>query len=202
MAELREAKRRIRLLEQEDEVLRRTAAYLGQASLPRRRVIYPLVRGLAGDGIPVTVSCRILGFARPPYYRWLNEPVTAGQFDEAYRANAIFDGHCDDPEFGYRFLADEVRQGDHPEVSDRVVWRVCRDNQWWSAIGKPKRGKGSRPGAAAHDDLVRLDFTAERRTGCGWPTSASIAPPRASSTAARSRTCSRTGSSVGPSTSA
>ena len=33
--ELRDAKRRIRLLEQENEVLRRAAAYLGQASLPK-----------------------------------------------------------------------------------------------------------------------------------------------------------------------
>lgn len=33
-ADLREAKRRIRLLEQENEVLRRAAAYLSQANLP------------------------------------------------------------------------------------------------------------------------------------------------------------------------
>ncbi|MCX6405375.1 MAG: transposase [Propionibacteriales bacterium] len=33
-AELREAKKRIRLLEQENEVLRRAAAYLSQAHLP------------------------------------------------------------------------------------------------------------------------------------------------------------------------
>lgn len=33
-AQLREAKRRIRLLEQENEVLRRAAAYLSQANLP------------------------------------------------------------------------------------------------------------------------------------------------------------------------
>jgi len=33
-AELREAKRRVRLLEQENEVLRRAAAYLSQANLP------------------------------------------------------------------------------------------------------------------------------------------------------------------------
>ena len=34
-AELRAANRRIRLLEQENEVLRRAAAYLGQANLPK-----------------------------------------------------------------------------------------------------------------------------------------------------------------------
>ena len=33
-SELRDAKRRIRLLEQENEVLRRAAAYLSQANLP------------------------------------------------------------------------------------------------------------------------------------------------------------------------
>jgi transposase len=34
-AELREARKRIRLLEQENEVLRRAAAYLSQGSLPK-----------------------------------------------------------------------------------------------------------------------------------------------------------------------
>lgn len=34
-AELRDARKRIRLLEQENEILRRAAAYLSQASLPK-----------------------------------------------------------------------------------------------------------------------------------------------------------------------
>jgi transposase InsO family protein len=123
-------------------------------------MMYPLVRELADDGIPVTVSCRVLDLGRSAYYRWLDEPFTAGQLDEAHLANAIHDAHVDDPEFGYRFLADEVRLVDHPDVSDRVVWRICRDNAWWSVFGKPKRGKGSKPGTPSHDDLVRRDFTA------------------------------------------
>lgn len=123
--------------------------------------MYPLVRELADDGIPVTVSCRVLDLARAAYYRWLDEPITNGQLDEAYLANTIFDAHVDDPEFGYRFLADEVRQSaGHEAVSDRVVWRICRDHGWWSRFGKPKVRKGAKPGTAAHDDLVRRDFTA------------------------------------------
>ena len=32
--------------------------------------MYPLVRELAADGIPVAVTCRVLKLARQPYYRW------------------------------------------------------------------------------------------------------------------------------------
>lgn len=123
-------------------------------------MMFPLVRELAEDGIPVTVTCRVLKLCRAQYYRWIDQPITDGQLDEAWLANAIFDAHEDDPEFGYRFLADEVRLADH-DVSDRVVWRICRDNAWWSVFGKPKRHKGSKPGAPSHDDLVRRNFTAD-----------------------------------------
>jgi putative transposase len=123
-------------------------------------MMYPLVKELADDGIAVTVSCRVLDLGRSAYYRWLKEPIVDSQLEEAYLANAIHDAHLDDPEFGYRFLADETRDAGHP-VSDRVVWRICRDNQWWSVFGKPKRRKGSKPGTPAHDDLVRRQFTAD-----------------------------------------
>jgi putative transposase len=123
-------------------------------------MMYPLVRELADDGIPVTVACRVLKIARQPYYRWLANPVRDAELDEAYLANAVFDAHCDDPEFGYRFLADEVRQAGHV-VCDRTVWRICRDNGWWSVFGKPKARKVSKPGMPAHDDLVCRNFTAD-----------------------------------------
>ncbi|MEW1778720.1 IS3 family transposase [Streptomyces sp. NPDC086777] len=156
-AELREARRRIKLLEQENEVLRRAAAYLSQAHLPKR--IYPLVKELAADGTPVTVTCRVLKLARQPYYRRLDEPVTDTVLEEAYRAKALFDAHRDDPEFGYRFLADEAR-GAGARMADRTAWRICRDNRWWSVFGK-KRGRVKKAGPPVHDDLVRRDFTAD-----------------------------------------
>ena len=121
--------------------------------------MYPLVRELAGDGIPVTVTCRVLKLARQPYYRWLAAPVTDRELDEAYLANALFDAHRDDPEFGYRFLADEVHAAGFV-VSERTVWKRCSENGWWSAFGKKRSRQRARPGTPAHDDLVRRDFTA------------------------------------------
>lgn len=122
--------------------------------------MYPLVRELAADGIPVTVTCRVFKIARQPYYRWLASPVTDAELEEAYRANALFDAHRDDPEFGYRFLLDEAHDAGEA-MAARTAWRICSANGWWSAFGK-KRGKnGKKPGPPVHDDLVNRDFTAE-----------------------------------------
>ena len=122
-------------------------------------MMYPLVRELADDGVPVTVTCRVLKLARQPYSRWLNAPIPESEVVAAYRANALFDAHTDDPEFGHRLLADVARQAGEP-MSDRTAWRLCHDNQWWSRFGK-KKGKNPRPGPAVHDDLVKRDFTAQ-----------------------------------------
>jgi transposase InsO family protein len=117
------------------------------------------VKELAAGGVPVTVTCRVLKLARQPYYRWLERPVTAAEFEQAARANALFDAHREDPEFGYRFLADEARSVGSG-MSDRTAWRICRDNRWWSVFGK-KRGRTKQAGPAVHDDLVRRVFTTD-----------------------------------------
>jgi putative transposase len=118
-------------------------------------MMYPLVRELAGDGIPVTVTCRVLKIARQPYYSWLASPVTESELVEAYRANALFDAHKDDPEFGYRFLADEAKEAGEV-MAERTAWRICSQLGWWSAFGKPKRGKAKKPGPPVHDDLCAV----------------------------------------------
>ena len=118
-------------------------------------MMYPLVRELAADGIPVTVTCRVLKIARQPYYRWLVNPVTDAEFEEAYRANALFDAHKDDPEFGYRFLLDEARDAG-VMMAERTAWRICSDNGWWSAFGKKRGRNGKRPGPPVHDDLCAV----------------------------------------------
>ena len=125
-------------------------------------MMYPLVRDLAAAGapvrVPVAVTCRVLKITRQPYYRWLAEPVTDAERREAYLAHALFEAHRDDPEFGYRLLADEAREAGQV-MADRTAWRICSDNGWWSVFGK-KRGNNGKPGPPAHDDLVERDITA------------------------------------------
>jgi transposase InsO family protein len=122
-------------------------------------MMYPLVRELAGDGIPVTVTCRVLKIARQPYYRWVANPVTASELTAGYRANALFDAHRDDPEFGYRFLVDEARDAGEA-MAERTAWKLCSQLGWWSAFGKKRGRNGKTPGPPVHDDLVERDFTA------------------------------------------
>ncbi|OAV52175.1 hypothetical protein A6F49_00945 [Enteractinococcus helveticum] len=76
---------------------------------------------------------------------WLQQPVPDADLVAAYRANALFDAHQDDPEFGHRLLADEAKASGQP-MADRTAWRICHDNQWFSVFGRRKaRGNGMRP---------------------------------------------------------
>ncbi len=97
------------------------------------------MRELAAAGapirVPVTVACRVLKLHRQHYYAWLECPVTDAEWIEAHLADAIFDAHREDPEFGYRLLFDEVSADGH-QVSERTVWKICSANQWWSVFGK------------------------------------------------------------------
>ena len=121
---------------------------------------YPVVKDLARDGIPVKLSCRVLGFSRQAYYQWLAEPVSEREWSDAHAANAVLDAHADDPEFGYRFLADELR-GRGLAVSDHQVLKACRLVKV-RCCHSIRRGSGKRPGPAVHDDLVRREFAAEK----------------------------------------
>lgn len=119
---------------------------------------YPLVRDLAVDGIPVTVTCRVLKFSTQAFYAWCANPVSGRDLVDAYAMNAAFEVHRDDPGFGYRFIADELAAAGH-EVSERRVWKICSQAQIVSAHART-RGRWKKPGPPVHDDLVERDFTA------------------------------------------
>ena len=123
-------------------------------------MMYPLVRELAADGVPVTVTCRVLKLARAPYYRWREDPVPRAEWVRAHRINALHDAHREDPTFGYRFLAHEARRAGW-RMSRRTAWSLCSSQGITSAAQRRRRGKGRRVGPPVFDDHVKRVFTAD-----------------------------------------
>jgi putative transposase len=123
-------------------------------------MMFPLVLDLAVDGVPVAVTCRVLGFSKQAFYQWKARPVTARDWDDAHLINAAIEIHHDDPEFGYRFIADEL-PGRGVRASRNRVGRLCTQQRLWSVHAK-KRGLTRKPGPPVHDDLVERAFTAEQ----------------------------------------
>ena len=119
---------------------------------------YPLVLDLAADGVPVAVTCRVLGFSRQAFYAWQHQPISGRDLDDAYLTDAALAVHGDDPEFGYRFVADELKASGH-SASERRVWRLCSQARIFSTHSR-KHGPGKQPGPPVHDDRVERNFTA------------------------------------------
>lgn len=121
-------------------------------------MMYPLVIDLAADKIPVAVTCRVLGFSKQAFYKWRASPVTDREWSDAHLINAAMAVHADDPEFGYRFIADELNDAGVATGENRVA-RLCSQQGIWSLHSR-KRGLSRKPGPAVHDDLVERDFSA------------------------------------------
>lgn len=117
--------------------------------------------------VPVAVACRVLGFSTQGYYRWLAEPVSQRDWDDAHAINALVEIHEDDPTLGYRFLTDEL--GDVGiTASENRVWRLCSIAGVFASHHR-RRAKSRKPGPPVHDDLLAFvdehgqthhDFTA------------------------------------------
>jgi transposase InsO family protein len=122
-------------------------------------MMFPLVLDLAVDRIPVAVTCRVLGFSKQAFYQWKASPVSQRDWDDAHLINAAVDIHHDDPEFGYRFIADEL-PGRGITASRNRVSRLCSQQRIYS-VHANKRGQARRPGPPVHDDLVARDFSAQ-----------------------------------------
>ncbi len=122
-------------------------------------MIYPLVRDLAASGVPVVVTCRVLGFSPQAFYKWRANPLSTRDWSDAHLVDAAREIHADDPLFGYRFITDELAAEYGIRASENRVHRLCRQHKIASVISR-KRGRGNRPGPAVHDDLVRRDFSA------------------------------------------
>ncbi len=193
-AELVQLRRKTRRLEMENEILRRAGRVLRSGPAPKKK--FPLVLDLAAEGFPVRLTCGVLGFSTQAFYKWRARPCSDRDWANAHSTNVIVDVHADDPEFGYRLIADELE--DEGNAAANVA---CGGSARRSGCGRrPPRRAAER---TARRPVRRCTTTwcsgySPRRhpTWCGSPTSPSTLRSRGSSTAVRSRTCSRTASSA------
>ena len=112
---------------------------------PRRppKRVSPLLRALAAEHSPVALTCRVLCFSPQAYYQWLPNPLSQGDWDDAHLINAAYDMHRDDPAFGYRFIADELRHRGL-QVGENRAARLCLQQRIWSLLAK-KSGRSRLP---------------------------------------------------------
>ena len=123
------------------------------------------MRDLAATGarirVPVAVTCRVLKSSKQGYYQWLAAPQSLRAVEDEQLLELIRQIHSDDPQYGYRFITDELH-GRGVSVSERRVWRICSKYQIFSTTMRRKgRGRAKRPGPPVHDDLLQRDFSAD-----------------------------------------
>lgn len=119
----------------------------------RLKRIFPTVESLIAKGkATLTVAARVLGFSRQAFYKWRAKPVSDRQAQELQLTAKIRLIHAEDPEFGYRFIADELG-GQGVQICERWGWRLCSRAQVFSVIAR-RKPRGTRTGAPVHDDLL------------------------------------------------
>jgi hypothetical protein len=96
---------------------------------------YPLVRDLAAGGVPVAVTCRVLGFCRQAFYAWCADPVPQRDWDEAHLIDAAWTCTATNRGFGYRFIADELPARGITAGENKVA-RLCSQQRIWSAFSR------------------------------------------------------------------
>ena len=119
---------------------------------------YPLVIDLQRDGIPVKLTCRVLGFSPQAFYKWKANPITDRDWHDAHLINAAMDIHAANPTFGYRLIADEL--GDQDVIAgENRVQRLCSQEEIFATFTL-KRAKNKKAGPPVHDDRVKREFIA------------------------------------------
>ena len=104
---------------------------------------YPLVLDLAALGVPVAVTCRVLGFSKQAFYAWRQNPVWQRDWDDAHLISAAaLDVHRGNLEFGYRLIADQLPVRGIEAGENRVA-RLCSQQRIWSVFSKKRGGRAS-----------------------------------------------------------
>ncbi|PPK89489.1 transposase InsO family protein [Kineococcus xinjiangensis] len=124
-------------------------------------MIFPLVRDLAADGLPVAVTCRVLGVSRSGFYEWRGRPTSARSIADAALTQTITQVHtASRATYGAPRVHAELRLGLGIACGRKRIARLMRVAGLVGVCHRRKRA-GSRPLPAPHEDLVQRRFVAD-----------------------------------------
>lgn len=145
-------------------------------------MIFPVVRELADDGVPVATACRVLKLSTSGFYDWNSRGPSARDLEQAQLMNLIHDAHAASyGTYGSRRVHAELVLGQQVQVSHGRVERLMHSTGLQGVHRRKLRGCTRRDQAATpSDDLVERNFRPEQpdrlyvaditqhRTGQGW----------------------------------
>ena len=123
-------------------------------------MIFPVVRELAADGIPVATACRVLEVSTSGFYEWDSRPASDRAWDQAHLMHAIREVHAAScGTYGHRRVHAELVLGQHLSVSHGRVERLMRCAGLQGVHRRRLRGCTRRDQAATPSaDLVERTF--------------------------------------------
>nr|WP_243657717.1 IS3 family transposase [Parafrankia sp. BMG5.11] len=151
---------------------------------------------MAAEGLPAQKATRVLGVSESGYCFWRDRPPSARAVRHAWLTEQIEAVHTmSNGVYGARRAHAELTLGLGISVGHGAVELLMRNAGLKGLPGNRRRRPRHQTPTAG--DLVDRRFTRERPTGCGSPTSPSIQPGKARSTAPSSSTSTPAASPAG-----
>jgi transposase-like protein len=161
--ELVELRRQKRVLENRSGDPQARERLLAKGERPPK-VIYPVVRELAADGVPVATACRVLEVSTSGYYDWDSRAASDRAWEQAQLMDAIRDAHASSyGTYGHRRVHAELVLGRHIQVGHGRVERLMRSTGLQGVYRRRLRGCTRRDQTTTpSDDLVERNFRPEQ----------------------------------------
>ena len=145
-------------------------------------MMFPVVRELAAEGMPVAVACRVLKVSTSGYDDWRERPASPRAVTDAALTETVTAAHAaSHGTYGARRVHAELRLGQGVRIGCKRVERLMRAAGLQGVHRRRLRGCTRRdPNAQPAEDLVGRRFTVEapnrlwcadvtqHRTGEGW----------------------------------
>ena len=145
-------------------------------------MMYPVVDRLAGEGLPVSLTCRLVGVSTSGFYEWRSRPLSARAVADGELLGHIRAAHqLSRGTYGSPRVHAELRLGMGIRCGRKRVERLMR-SAGMAGISRRKRWGCTRrnPRATPSEDLVERNFAVDgpdrlwvaditqHRTGEGW----------------------------------